>query len=183
MSSSLARKLNVVAVLGICGVLLGAYGIQFFKGELPCPLCLLQRLGMLGVAFGAMLNLRFGIRPRHYGISLISALFGASVSIRQMLLHIVPGTGGYGTPILGLHLYTWAFIVFGVAALLVSAMLILDGQFEEERSSQAEQPMHGFAKAVFLLMVFLAAANAVTTYVECGFQECPDNPVRYLLLS
>ena len=111
MSPSLATKMNIAGLLVICGVLLGAYYMQFVMGEFPCPLCLLQRLGMLGVGFGAMLNLRYGVRPAHYGVSLISAVFGASVSVRQILLHIVPGTGAYGTPVLGLHLYTWVYRV------------------------------------------------------------------------
>ena len=114
MTPSLATRINSYAVLGICGVLLGAYYIQFVEGEFPCPLCLFQRLAMLGVAFGAMLNLRYGIHTRHYGVSLLSAIFGASVSIRQILLHIDPSDSGYGSPVLGMHLYTWAFIVFAV---------------------------------------------------------------------
>lgn len=104
MTPSLATRINSYAVLGICGVLLGAYYIQFVEGEFPCPLCLLQRLAMLGVAFGAMLNLRYGIHTRHYGVSLLSAVFGASISIRQILLHIDPSDSGYGSPVLGMHL-------------------------------------------------------------------------------
>ncbi len=179
MNPSLAKNLNILGLLGICGVLLGAYFIQFIKGEFPCPLCLLQRLGMLGVAFGAMLNLRYGIRPAHYGVSLLSALFGASVSIRQILIHIVPGTGGYGSTVWGLHLYTWAFVVFAVAILLIGLMMVLDGQFEERDVDRATRDMSFIVKAVFFLAVFIAASNVVTTFLECGFGQCPDNPTSY----
>ncbi|MCH7949854.1 MAG: disulfide bond formation protein B, partial [Candidatus Dadabacteria bacterium] len=48
MTPSLATRINSYAVLGISGVLLGAYYIQFVDGESPCPLCLLQRIAMLG---------------------------------------------------------------------------------------------------------------------------------------
>ena len=34
------------------------------------------------------------------------------MSGRQVLLHILPGDPGYGGEVLGLHLYSWAFIVF-----------------------------------------------------------------------
>jgi len=52
VSPALARRLNAVFVLAMCAMLLGAYGVQFILRELPCPLCLLQRAGMLGVACG-----------------------------------------------------------------------------------------------------------------------------------
>ncbi|MCK5390924.1 MAG: disulfide bond formation protein B [Deltaproteobacteria bacterium] len=179
MTPSLATRINSFAVLGICGVLLGAYYIQFVEGEFPCPLCLLQRLAMLGVAFGAMLNLRFGIRTRHYGVSLLSAIFGASVSIRQILLHIDPSDTGYGSPILGMHLYTWAFIIFAVVILLIGIMMFFETQFEETKDNKSTQNLSLFIKAVFFFVVLIAAANVATTFFECGFGQCPDNPTSY----
>lgn len=183
MSPKIARDINVLGLLGICGVLLGAYYIQFAKGEIPCPLCLLQRLGMLGVAFGAMLNLRYGIHPAHYGISLLSALFGASVSVRQILLHIVPGTGSYGSPVLGLQLYTWAFIIFVAAIFLIGLMLLFERQFKESYEKSYAANMSWFVKTVFFLAVFIAASNVVTTFLECGLAHCPDDPVSYIELG
>ena len=183
MTHQLAIRINAFGALGICFVLLGAYYIQFIEGEIPCPLCLLQRLAMLGVVFGAILNLRFGISTRHYAISLISALVGASISIRQILLHIVPGTGstGYGSPILGLHLYTWAFIIFAAAILLIALMMFFESQFEQDIKKSAKD-LNPFIKAVFFLVVFLAAANVVTSFLQCGIAQCPDNPTSYLEL-
>ena len=181
MPPSLATRINSYAVLGICGVLLGAYYIQFVDGEFPCPLCLLQRLAMLGVAFGAMLNLRYGIHTRHYGVSLISAVFGACVSTRQILLHIVPGTGasGYGSAVLGLHLYTWALIVFVVAIFLIAIMMFFEGQFEKNADNKSTSSLSRFIKAVFFLVVLIAAVNVVTTFLECGLGQYPDNPTSY----
>ncbi len=183
MTPSLATRINSYAVLGICGVLLGAYYIQFVEGEFPCPLCLLQRLAMLGVAFGAMLNLRYGIHTRHYGVSLLSAIFGASVSIRQILLHIDPSDSGYGSPVLGMHLYTWAFIVFAVVILLIGIMMFFETQFEENADNKSTSSLSRFIKAVFFLVVFIAAANVVTTFLKCGLGQCPDNPTSYKELS
>jgi disulfide bond formation protein DsbB len=181
MTPSLATRINSYAVLGICGVLLGAYYIQFVEGEFPCPLCLLQRLAMLGVAFGAMLNLRYGIRPSHYGVSLLSAVFGACVSTRQILLHIVPGAGasGYGSAVLGMHLYTWAFIVFAVVILLIGIMMFFETQFEDSSENRSAKSIGWFVKAVFFLVVLIAASNVVTTFLECGLGQCPDNPISY----
>lgn len=57
LSPELARVLNFLGVMAMVGVLLGAYIYQFSYRELPCTLCLLQRLAMFAVAFGAAMNL------------------------------------------------------------------------------------------------------------------------------
>lgn len=182
MSNSLATRINILGLLIISGVLLGAYYVQFGKGEFPCPLCLLQRLAMLGVAFGAMLNIRYGLRPAHYGVSLLSAVFGACVSVRQILLHIVPGDQGYGSAVFGLHLYTWAFIVFSVTVLLISIMMLFDKQFEKNEGSEPKSRKTPLITAVFFLVVLIAISNVITTFLECGLAQCPDNPVSYIEL-
>jgi len=183
MNSSLARNINAFAILGICGILLGAYYIQFVKGEFPCPLCLLQRLAMLGVAFGAMMNLRYGIHPTHYGISLLSAVLGACISIRQILLHISPGSGGYGSPVFGMHLYSWALIVFIVSIVLIGIMLFSDRQYEDYDENKPSKSVGWFATTIFFLVLFITVANVATTYLECGFIQCPDNPTSYIILD
>jgi len=183
MTPSLATRINAFGVLGMCFILLGAYYVQFVEGEFPCPLCLLQRLAMLGVAFGAMLNLRYGLHPQHYSISIISAIFGACVSMRQVLLHIAPGTSGYGSAVLGLHLYTWALIVFVVAIFLIAVMMFFEGQFEENVDNKSTSNLSWFIKAVFLLVLLIAAANVLTTFFECGIGQCPDNSTSYKELS
>ena len=80
--------------------------------ELPCPLCLLQRILFAVLAVGPILNMRFGPRPSHYALSLLAAVAGFVVSTRQVLLHIMPGDAGYGSALLGYHYYTWALIGF-----------------------------------------------------------------------
>ena len=78
MSPEVSRALNALALLTVCGILLGGYYFQLVLGELPCPLCLLQRVGFVAVGFGLALNLIYGPRPSHYGIMLIGALFGGA---------------------------------------------------------------------------------------------------------
>ncbi len=140
---------------------------------------MLQRLGMLALAFGAMLNIRYGIRSAHYGVSLIGAILGGSVSARQILLHVVPGTGGYGSPVMGLHLYTWAFIVFAASISLIGVMLVIGTENESGEWSEYTDRIPGIAKFIFFLVLFITAANVVTTLLECGFTQCPDNPTSY----
>ncbi len=161
-------------------MLLVGFALQFSLDGLPCPLCLLQRVAFAMVAFGFLLNVRFGSEPAHYGIILLSALFGAAVSARQVLLHIVPGSGAYGSPILGLHFYSWAFVLFCATILATAVLLLL-------HAGLPDAPRRGtrgrWVSLVAVAAIAVTAANAVTTFVECGPIECPENPVSYWLLS
>ena len=58
-------------------------------------------------------------------MGIVGALAGASVSWRQINLHIKPGDPGYGEPILGLHMYMWALITFVIVLVYCGAMLML----------------------------------------------------------
>ncbi len=179
MTPQFARALNVLFVLAVAMILLAAFGVQYIKGELPCPLCLLQRLAMLGVGAGAFLNARFEVRPRHYGLALASAIFGAAVAGRQVLLHIAPGDPGYGEPLLGYHLYTWSFVAFVAVALILSVMLWFDSQFDRANTTGELPPLPRLSAAVLLLFCGVALANVLATLLLCGLGPCPDTPTRY----
>jgi disulfide bond formation protein DsbB len=169
-----AELLNAVGLAGLIVVLIVAYADQFLGQDLPCPLCLLQRVAIAGVAFGLLLNLRDGPQPSAYGIMLLSALFGMAVAGRQVLLHVAPGTGSYGAPLLGMHLYTWSFLLFA-AVILGTAVLLLIPRPTSPVRTLPRQVQHGLAWAA----IGLTALNAVTTFLQCGPVECPDNPVHY----
>ena len=124
--ANFTQILNALGLLGLTLILLTALLLQFILGELPCPLCLLQRVGMVAAGFGLFLNLRFGPHPAHYGVVLLGALFGAATATRQILLHIVPGSGEYGSPLLGFHLYTWCLVIFMLAIAAVYAFFVHD---------------------------------------------------------
>src|SRR5262245_25185072 len=96
-----AVLMNLLSLYAIAGVLIAAFAIQFALRELPCPLCMLQRALFCALAVGPILNLRFAPRPSHYALTIIAAMIGASVSVRQMLLHILPGDPGFGSAVLG----------------------------------------------------------------------------------
>ena len=177
---ALARALNALALLGICGVLLVAFYWQLARGELPCPLCLLQRAAFLGCGLGFMLNVRFGSSEAHYGVVIVSALVGGAVAVRQVLLHIVPGTGSYGSALLGMHFYTWAVLAFFLIALFAAAMLFIEAQFAEGVSDWRPTAT---AQVLGWLFVLTVLGNAVSTLLECGFGPCPDNPAGYELLQ
>ena len=117
MTQARAITLNALSLYGVALVLAAAYAAQFILQELPCPLCLLQRILFAALAVGPILNIRFGPSPSHYAMSLLAAVAGAVASTRQVLLHILPGDAGYGSALLGYHYYTWALIGF-IAAMM-----------------------------------------------------------------
>lgn len=182
MTRGLAITLNALSLYALAGVLAAAFAAQLWLHELPCPLCLLQRVQFAMLAIGPILNIRLGPRPSHYAVSLLAAALGAVVSIRQILLHILPGDPGYGTALLGTHYYTWALIGFAAAIVLLACMLLFDRQFENDRAGLpiAAGP---FARLAVGLAIALAAANVVSTYLECGLAACADNPVVYEMLQ
>jgi len=171
--------LNTLGLLGMTLVLLAGSVLQFTLGELPCPLCLLQRLGFVMVMFGFLLNVVFGVEQKHYGIVLVGALFGVATSLRQISLHVIPGTPGFGSPILGMHYYTWAFVIFCMAIAGVALLLIL---WNTEYSNKNYE-MSTFGKSVCLLAIVAVLINVISTFVECGPFECPADPVSYWLLE
>ena len=180
MTRSLALTLNTLGLYAVALVLAVAFAAQLILGELPCPLCLLQRIQFAMLAVGPTLNVRFGPRPSHYAVSLFAATAGAAFAARQVLLHIMPGDPGYGSALLGYHYYSWAFIGFAFAIIALAAMLLFDGQFRDDGKPP---PAGAFARAAVWLMIALTALNVVSTLLECGFGACPDNPLAYELLK
>jgi disulfide bond formation protein DsbB len=182
MTPNVAHYLNALGLSLIGVVLLFAFGDQLLRHDLPCPLCLLQRAGMVAAGFGIALNLALGPSPAFYGLASLGALCGAAVAIRQILLHIVPGTGAYGDAFFGLHFYSWAFIVFAAIVAGASVMLLFTGQFQQERRGLGPLARR-LGAAAFLIFGLLAVANGFSTVLQCGAGLCPENPTGYLLLQ
>jgi disulfide bond formation protein DsbB len=177
-----AIALNALSLYAVALVLAAAFAAQFALHELPCPLCLLQRILFAVLAIGPIMNIRWGPRPSHYALSMLAAVAGAVASTRQVLLHIMPGDSGYGSALLGYHYYTWALIGFIAAIVLLALMLLFDRQFEDDRA--AAPPTGGaFATTAVWLVIGLTALNVVSTLLECGFGACADNPIVYELLK
>ena len=176
----------ITCILATCAVLLGALWAQFGAGEFPCPLCIIQRMAMMLAALGpAWLLCRAARGPvdahdfaQCYACSILAALVGGTVSGRQVLLHIAPGDPGYGAPMFGMHLYTWAFVVF-IVVVAVSGVQML---FLPKRS-EVHRVGIGARSSVLLLGVIIAV-NAVAVFVESGFHwYLPDNPTSNRLID
>src|ERR1700730_5206318 len=181
MTRSLAVTLNALSLYAVAFVLAAAFAAQLLLHELPCPLCLLQRIQFAVLAIGPILNVRWGPRPSHYALSLLAAAAGAAFSTRQVLLHIMPGDAGYGTALLGYHYYTLALIGFAAAIVLLAIVLLFDRQFEA--NSATPYAAGAFATISVWLVIGLTALNVVSTLLECGFGACAQDPVFYQLLK
>jgi disulfide bond formation protein DsbB len=165
------QRLNALVIVILSTVLLAGFAVQILLNEQPCPLCMLQRLGMIGVATGLLLNLWFGVQMAHYGLALLSALMGGFVALRQISLHICPGFSSYGVPVLGLSLYTWSFVVFVCSVLSVALLLFLYNPKEE---AKAIVPLNAWGKFACGLLLFVALANIFSTFLLCGLGPCVD---------
>jgi disulfide bond formation protein DsbB len=108
---SLLNDLFLLAMMAvIAAILTFAMILQFRDGEIPCPLCLLQRVAMFGVCFGIILHFRHGPATRNDGLSMMFALFLLIVAGRQTLLDITPRPGHayIGSAIFGIHMPVWS---------------------------------------------------------------------------
>ena len=176
---SISANLNMLGVLGISLVLAVAFFYQLALGELPCPLCLLQRAGFIAIGMGFLFNIRLGERLSHYAMILIASLVTGFISMRQVSLHLAPGDPGYGSTLLGLHFYTWALIAAVGIVCYVAVVFVLKDVTGDRAVPVSRQASH----AVYAVFALLVAANLLSTVLECGAGQCDDNPVRYLLLK
>lgn len=179
----LAVTLNVWVLVGI---LTAAFAVQFWLGEPPCPLCVMQRiafalvgLGLLHIllrAYTTILTTR--LIAVGQGMAIIAALLGALAASRQILLHILPGDRGFGSPVFGIHLYTWCFIAFSCQIAASAILLIMTAWLKDSK-------VHGqvtmTTAAAFAIVV---VANLVSVIAEAGLHwNLPADPTGYLLFK
>ncbi len=162
---------NQALLLVINAVLSLAFIDQLYNHDLPCPLCILQRVGFTLIGLMILLNLRAGAQPAHYGFGILFAVLGLSVSLRQVLLHVAPPDLGYGDTFFHIHFYTWAFVGFVSLIISMAILLILPDGGTRSR--------HWIAQFLSIWFVLLLLANLISTLLECGLGPCADNPVSY----
>ena len=174
-------------ILGYTLVIGLALLLQFIEGELPCPLCMLQRYGMILSTLGALWIVRQAengtLTPTGYlqglGLGSLGAFAGAVFGARQVMLHILPGDTGYGAPVLGLHLYSWAFITFAVVIVFTALLGVLAPAALPEAPKQQSLEAR-LSAAIGLAFLAIVAINAVMIVFLEGFTwVLPDNPTGY----
>ncbi|QBS42787.1 disulfide bond formation protein B [Nocardia sp. CS682] len=188
VAGQLQYWLAVIFVVGWTGVICGGLGVQFGSWDYPCPLCMVQRMFMALAALGAAVIVRKGmtgaIAARDYamgwGLAIVGCVAGGFPSWRQTMLHILPGDPGYGAPVLGLHLYVWALILFVAAIATVGALLSFSHGTAARTIPATPHRLIGLIALWFLGVVL--AINLVVVFALEGFHWfLPDDPSRYQL--
>lgn len=186
-SQQLGFWLANLFIFGFIFILAGGFFFQFVFQEKPCPLCMLQRymmmLTILGPFYIVMATKKGTITQdifcKGYALSLVTALIGSFISVRHILLHIMPGDPGYGTPVLGLHLYTWALISF-IVVILFSGINI----FFAKSLTPHPNVYRSAAKINLGLFLIIVILNLFVIIALLGFHwKLPDNPTEYQLFS
>jgi disulfide bond formation protein DsbB len=160
----------------IAGILTAAMTLQYVKGELPCPLCLLERVAMFGVCFGIMLNFRRGFSYQNTGFSLLFAIVLLVIAVRQSLLDIYPRPGHeyIGSAIFGIHMPVWSIII---ALTLLTAyaikLAILGGDEYLREADAGEFPVvRKIANVLSIYVIAICLINFISVILQCGFGEC-----------
>lgn len=178
----------IVAYLGILSTAM--FWFQFAQGEFPCPLCITQRMAMMLVVIGPIYIVANALRGRSsltvlstgLGFAILGAVLGMAMSARQVLLHIAPGDPGYGTAVMGMHLYTWALVTF-VVVLVFCGVMLVGGRWLVP-VAPTTPVLRTLAWIVIWLFVATIAINAVVVFAEAGWNwYLPDNPTGYRLFG
>jgi disulfide bond formation protein DsbB len=173
-------RLNFVyllcVVLGIAAILTTAMALQYGNHELPCPLCLLERIAMFGVCFGVLQNFRHGFSYRNTGYSLLFAVLLLVIAVRQTLLDIYPRPGHayIGSAIFGIHMPVWSIII-ALTLLTAYAMklaILGNDDFLADTDVRSFPWMKRLADAIGIYVIALVAINFVSVVLQCGVGEC-----------
>lgn len=88
------RKLNLLGFLFCAAAMAFALYLEYVKGEVPCPLCIFQRIAMIGTGVVFLLATLHG--PRRWGrwvyavLTALVALVGVGLAARHVWLQSLP---------------------------------------------------------------------------------------------
>jgi disulfide bond formation protein DsbB len=160
----------------IAGILTAAMTLQYVNRELPCPLCLLERVAMLGVCFGIMLNFRRGFSYQNTGFSLLFAIVLLVISVRQSLLDIYPRPGHeyIGSAIFGIHMPIWSIIIALalLTAYAIKLAILGDDEYLREADVGEFPAIRRIADILSIYVIAICLINLVSVVLQCGFGEC-----------
>jgi disulfide bond formation protein DsbB len=176
-------RLILLAMLAVlAAILTAAMVMQYALGEIPCPLCLLQRVAMFGCCFGLIQQLRTGDSERGTGLALIFAVLLLVISVRQTLLDIYsrPGHDYIGSAVFGLHLPVWSVIIAAVLLLGLAVRLALFGGGRAVKGGGDALP-RVLVQPLVIYVVVICAINFFSVLAQCGLDQC--HTFGYLLLQ
>jgi len=165
----------------VSAVLTAAMVMQFVFAEIPCPLCLLQRVAMFGCCFGLFHQLRTQESERGTGVALLFALLLLVIAARQTLLDVVPRPGHayIGSAVFGVHMPVWS-VAIGVSLLLALALRLALFGAPRIRPQTALPPLARAARILEVYVVVICAINFAAVVLQCGFDECHTFGYRLL---
>lgn len=169
-------------------VLGGSMGAQYMLGEMPCPLCVLQRYSMMLAVIGPIYIIVSSLNhtitttkfAAAYGLSILASVGGMLYAGRQVALHL--HDDGFGGAFLGLHFYTWSFITFVIVILFAAVNLV----FAEKLTPPNDEitPFVWVAKAVVYVFFAMVIINFISMIFQQGFNFLlPDDPTHYQLFD
>ena len=177
----LDRLVLLLMLAILAAILTAAMVMQYALGEIPCPLCLLQRVALFGCCFGLIQQLRAEDSERGSGISLVFALLLLVISVRQTLLDLFPRPGHsyVGSAVLGMHMPVWSVLV-AVALLLGFAIRFALFGAPRAAPEAGRSLVQRCARGLELYVVFLCALNFVSVVLQCGLGQCHTFGYRLL---
>lgn len=155
------RFLNLLAVCLLSFSMSMGFFVEFYQGQVPCTLCFLQRLCMMGTAFSLYLNLLWGVSKRFYGFALIWALLGLSVSLRHIALNVCKPVPSDAFFFGAYRLYTWSFLVFFFSIFGIAALLCINTK-EQPSLPFKKKGMIYFSTGLLLLMLSIGFYSVIS---------------------
>jgi len=164
----------IAMLIALAAVLTAAMVMQYAFGEIPCPLCLLQRYAMFGCCFGIVMQLRSQNSERGAGIGAIFAVVLLVISVRQTLLDLFPRPGHFyvGSAVFGIHLPVWSVLIAGALLAGFAVRLALFGAPRSSALSVLSPMMSRLTHSLALYVLLICAINFVSVFVQCGVGEC-----------
>jgi disulfide bond formation protein DsbB len=175
-------RLVLLAMLAIlAAILTAAMVMQYGFGEIPCPLCLLQRFAMFGVCFGLVEQLRCGASERGTGIGLIFSVVLLVIAVRQTLLDLFPRPGHdyVGSAVFGMHLPVWSVFIAVALLLGFAVRLALFGGARFVPTAES-LPTRRLAQGLAIYIAVICAINFISVVAQCGWGECHTFGYRLL---
>jgi disulfide bond formation protein DsbB len=160
-----SRQLNTLLLFLVCASLVLSLVWQGLSAGYACQLCGLQRVALVLSGVGLLLNVRLGPSPLHYAMTISASLGGAAISAWLALR-----PADLGEKLLwGLHLYSWAFLVFAGLVAFSLLMLALDRRWGDNALKRPVSLPGAVVMVLFLVVVLASAAGAS---LDCGVTAC-----------
>jgi disulfide bond formation protein DsbB len=155
------KELNVIGIFLLCICMGIGFFMEFGMNQIPCKLCLLQRICMMGLGFCLYLNLLLGIQSRHYGFALIWALLGISCALRQVALCICKPVDGNALLFASHRMPTWSFLIFFFSIFGIALLLCLNKKPSLLSLKPSKGPLIYTAAGLLLGMLSIGFVSAL----------------------